>query len=218
MNWPNESREYRSARDELLHAEIELRRHAEAVAAQRRALPPGGEVPEDYVFDGVDGPVRMSELFGEHDTLYLYNFMYRPGEQGLVLERPCPSCTAIIDGVDGAVRHYAPVMAFAAVAKVPIDRFRGWGEERGWRFTPLVSSANNTYNRDYHAEGEDEMQRPVASVFTKRDGAIRHFWSSELLEAPTDPGQNPRHVDFMWPFWLLQDRTPAGRVVDEPEY
>ncbi len=218
MNWPNESPEYRRARDELLDAEIALRRQAEAVAVQRRALPPGGEVPEDYVFDGVDGPVRMSELFGDHDTLYLYSFMYRPGEQGLALERPCPSCTSIIDAVDGAARHLDPAFAFAVVAKVPIERFRGWGEERGWRFTRLLSSASSTYNRDYNAEDENEMQKPVASVFTKRDGVIRHFWSSELMWAPTDPGEHPRHVDYMWPFWLMQDRTPNGRVVDEPGY
>jgi predicted dithiol-disulfide oxidoreductase (DUF899 family) len=218
MNWPNESPEYRAARDELLQAEIELRRQAEAVAAQRRALPGGGEVPEDYVFDGVDGPVRMSELFGDKDTLYLYNFMYRPGEKGLALERPCPSCTSIIDGVDGAARHFGDVMAFAVVAKVPIERFRGWGDERGWRFTRLLSSASNTYNRDYNAENEEEMQWPIASVFTRSDGAIRHFWSSELFTAPTDPGEHPRHVDFMWPYWLMQDRTPAGRADQEPDY
>jgi predicted dithiol-disulfide oxidoreductase (DUF899 family) len=218
MHWPNESEEYRRARDELLASEIALRRNAEAVAARRRALPEGGEVPEDYVFDGVDGPVRMSELFGDHDTLYLYSFMYRPGEQGLALERPCPSCTSIIDAVDGVARHLGGVFAFAVVAKVPFERFRGWGEERGWRFTRLLSSANNTYNRDYNAEDENGMQKPVASVFTRRDGTVRHRWSSELLGAPTDPGEHPRHVDFMWPFWLMQDRTPDGRIDDEPGY
>jgi predicted dithiol-disulfide oxidoreductase (DUF899 family) len=217
VNWPNESEEYRSARDELLQAEIALRRQEEAVAAQRRALPLGGAVPEDYVFDGVDGPVRMSELFGDKDTLYLYNFMYRPGEQGLALEGPCPACTSIIDGVDGAAQHLAQTIALAVVAKVPIERFRAWGAERGWRFAPLVSSANNTYNRDYLAEDENEMQRPVASVFTNRDGVIRHFWSSELMSAPSDPGQHPRHVDYMWPFWTIQDRTPGGRAASEPK-
>lgn len=217
MNWPNESEEYRRARDELLQAEIELRRHEEAVAAQRRALPRGGEVPEDYFFDGVDGPVRMSELFGDKDTLYLYNFMYRPGEKGLALEGPCPACTSIIDGVDGTARHLRQAVAVAVIAKVPIERFRAWGDERGWRFARLLSSANNTYNRDYLAEDENELQRPVASVFTKRDGAIRHFWSSELLAAPTEPGEHPRHVDYMWPFWAMQDRTPEGRTVSEPK-
>jgi predicted dithiol-disulfide oxidoreductase (DUF899 family) len=217
MNWPNESEEYRSARDELLQAEIALRRQEESVAAQRRALPLGGEVSEDYVFDGVDGPVRMSELFGDKDTLYLYNFMYRPGEKGLALEGPCPSCTSIIDGVDGAARHLTQTIALAVIARVPIERFRAWGDTRGWQFTPLFSSANNTYNRDYLAEDENEMQRPVASVFTKRDGAIRHFWSSELISAPTDPGLHPRHVDYKWPLWTMQDRTPEGRTLSEPK-
>jgi predicted dithiol-disulfide oxidoreductase (DUF899 family) len=217
MNWPNESKEYRVARDELLQTEIALRRQEEAVAAQRRALPLGGEVTQDYVFDGVDGPVRMSELFGDKDTLYLYNFMYRPGEQGLALEVPCPSCTSIIDGVDGAARHLVNTVAFAVVAKVPIERFRAWGEERGWRFAPLFSSANNTFKRDYLAEDGNEMQRPVASVFAKRDGVIRHFWSSELIAAPMEEGQHPRHVDYMWPFWKLLDGTPDGRTVSEPK-
>lgn len=217
MNWPNESEEYRTARDELLQAEVALRRQEESVAAQRRALPLGGEVPEDYVFDGVDGPVRMSELFGDKDTLCLYNFMYRPGEKGLALEGPCPACTSIIDAVDGAARHLTQAVAFAVVAKVPIERFRAWGDERGWRFVSLFSSASNTFKRDYLAEGENEMQRPVASVFTKRDDVIRHFWSSELIAAPTEEGQHPRHVDYMWPFWKLLDSTPDGRTVSEPK-
>jgi predicted dithiol-disulfide oxidoreductase (DUF899 family) len=217
MNWPNESPEYRSARDELLEAEIALRRQEEAVAAQRRALPLGGEVPEDYVFEGVDGPVRMSALFGDKDTLYLYNFMYRPGEQGLALERPCPACTSIIDAADGTARHLTQTIAFAVVAKVPIERFRTFGNERGWRFARLLSSANNTYNRDYLAEDENEMQRPIASVFAKRHGAIRHIWSSELMSAPAEPGQQPRHVDYKWPYWTMQDRTPGGRSGSEPK-
>jgi predicted dithiol-disulfide oxidoreductase (DUF899 family) len=217
MNWPNESKEYRSARDELLQAEIALRRQEEAVAVQRRALPLGGKVPEDYVFDGVDGPVRMSELFGNKDTLYLYSFMYRPGEQGLTFERPCPSCTSIIDAVDGTASTLTDAMAFAVIAKVPIKRFRAWGETRGWRFARLLSSEHNTYNRDYNAEDENELQKPVASVFTKRDGAMHHFWSSELMSAPTDPGEDPRHVDYMWPFWTMQDRTPGGRGTSEPK-
>ena len=218
MNQPNESNEYRAARDELLQAEIALRRQEEAIAVKRRALPPGGEVPEDYVFEGVDGPVRLSELFGDKDTLFLYNFMYRPGEQGLPLEVPCPSCTSIIDGVDGAARHLMNTVAFAVVAKVPIERFRAWGDERGWRFAPLFSSGNNTFKRDYQAEDENEMQWPIASVFTKHDGVIRHFWSSELFTAQNDPGEHPRHVDFMWPFWKMFDSTPAGRTVSEPTY
>ena len=145
MNWPNESEQYRSARDELLQAEIELRRQEEAVAAQRRALPLGGEVTGDYVFDSPSGPVRFAELYANgKDTLYLYNFMFIPGEQGLPLEVACPSCTSIIDGTDGAFRHLLDRVDVAIVAKAPIAQFAAWGKERGWRFAPLYSSSPQT--------------------------------------------------------------------------
>ena len=63
---PGESAEYRAARDRLLDQEIELRRATEAVAEARRRLPPGGIVPEDYVFrgrgaDGKSTDVHVSE-------------------------------------------------------------------------------------------------------------------------------------------------------------
>lgn len=215
MNWPNESDEYRRARDELLQAEVELRRAEEAVAAKRRALPAGGELKEDYVFEGRSGPTRFSELFAEgKDTLYLYNFMYRPGEQDLPLEVPCPSCTSIIDAMDGAFRHLRELIGVAVVAKPPLERFAAWGEERGWRFTPLYSSAENTFNRDYGAESDEGSQWPIAHVFVRDGGTIRHRWSCELFYAQSEPGQHPRHVDYMWPVWKVLDTTPGGRPAD----
>src|SRR5262249_49922489 len=156
MNWPNESPDYRSARDKLLQAEIELRRQEEAVAALRRALPAGGEVTGEYAFDSPSGPVPFSELFATgKDTLYLYNFMFIPGEQGLPLEVACPSCTSIIDGMDGAFRHVLDRVDVAVVAKAPIEQFAAWGGERGWRFTPLYSSSRTSFNRDYNAESAE---------------------------------------------------------------
>src|SRR6059036_2930281 len=77
IGFPGESREYRRERDRLLEAEIELRRAIERVAAQRRALPPGGPVEEDYRFEEVaeGGEVRFSELFESgQDTLVIYSF------------------------------------------------------------------------------------------------------------------------------------------------
>jgi predicted dithiol-disulfide oxidoreductase (DUF899 family) len=217
--FPGESDAYRAARDELLEAEIALRRQSEAVAAQRRALPLAGEVPTDYVFDewvaGTAAPVSFSELFQEgQDTLFLYSFMFIPGPAGLPLEQGCPSCTSIIDAIDGEVPHIVQRIGFAAVARVPIEQFRAHADTRGWRHARLLSSASNTYNRDYHAEADDGSQLPIASVFTRQNGAIHHRWSSELLFAPTDPGQHPRHVDFMWPVWAIFDRTPGGRGTD----
>jgi predicted dithiol-disulfide oxidoreductase (DUF899 family) len=216
FHFPGESEEYRRARDELLQAEIELRRQTERVAAQRRELPPGGAVPTDYLFDewdeaaGAVRQVRLSELFGDKDTLFLYSFMIVPPEQGLPFVGPCPSCTSIIDGIDGALPHITQRMAFAVAAKPPIDEFRCHGERRGWRHARLLSAAPSAYSRDYGAEDANGFQWPLATVFSRRDDGIHHVWTSELWSVP-DEGQGPRHVDFMWPVWAVLDRTPEGR-------
>ena len=96
VRFPNESDEYRQARDALLAEEIELRRHIERVAEQRRALPPGGEVTKDYRFEGEDGPASFADLFGDKETLVVYSYMYGPER-----ERPCPMCTSLMSAWDG---------------------------------------------------------------------------------------------------------------------
>src|SRR6266852_1451702 len=162
MRFPKESDAYRAARDALLQEEIGLRRRSEAVAKQRRSLPLGGEMPTDYAFDGAGGTVHLSELFEDgKDTLFLYNFMFIPGEQGLPLEGACPSCTSIIDGMDGAFRHLLDRVDVAIVAKAPIAQFAEWGKERGWRFSPLYSSSRTTFNPDYNAESDEAGQLPI---------------------------------------------------------
>ncbi|MEA2643581.1 MAG: hypothetical protein QOG08_607 [Chloroflexota bacterium] len=223
VRFPGESTAYREARNSLLKAEIDLRRQIETVAAQRRKLPLGGAIPNDYAFEEWDAvkntarSVRLSELFEDgKDTLVLYNFMFVPGTKGMPLEEGCPSCTSIIDAVDGAAPHVTQQINFAAVAKAPIDQFRAHAKSRGWRHTRLLSSAGNTYNHDYNAEGAGG-QLPIASVFVRRDGAIHHTWSSELFFVPNDPGLDMRHVDFMWPLWSILDLTPNGRGDWHPE-
>jgi predicted dithiol-disulfide oxidoreductase (DUF899 family) len=218
--FPNESAAYRQARDKLLQAEVELRRQEEAVAALRRDLPAGGEVSGDYVFDSSGGQVSFAQLFATgKDTLYLYNFMFIPGDGGLPLEVACPSCTSIIDAMDGAFRHLLDRVDVAVVAKAPIDQFAAWGQARGWRFTPLYSSSRSTFNTDYRAESVEGAQFPIAHVFTNTDGRIQHRWSSELFTAPSDPGQHPRHVDYEWPIWKVLDVLPEGRGTDwHPQY
>jgi predicted dithiol-disulfide oxidoreductase (DUF899 family) len=208
MRLPNESAEYRAARDRLLEAEGQLRSQAEAVAALRRELPPGGVVAQDYVFAGADGDVRLSELFGDRDTLAIYNFMF---PRTLDDDMPCWSCSSILDSLDGAARHLAQLISLAVVAKAPLPRVLEYGEHRGWRHLRLLSSAANDYNRDYHGEALDGQQWPMLNVFTRRDGEIRHFWCSELFTAPRPDGQGPRHVDSLWPIWGMLDVTPTGR-------
>jgi predicted dithiol-disulfide oxidoreductase (DUF899 family) len=221
FRFPGESEDYRRARNELLQAEVELRRQIERTAEQRRALPLGGAVPTDYAFQewdrGADGAreVRFSELFADgKDALFLYSFMVVPQEQGLPFVGPCPSCTSIIDAVDGAVPHLTQQINFAVCAKAPIEQFRDHGARRGWRKARLLSSSENTYNRDYGAEDENGFQWPLATVFVRRDGQIHHTWSSELWWAVRDEGEESRHVDFMWPLWLMFDRTPGGRPAE----
>jgi predicted dithiol-disulfide oxidoreductase (DUF899 family) len=227
---PGESPEYRVARERLLEREIELRRAMEAVAAARRELPPGGPVRLDYVFqgaaaDGTPTDVRLSELFEPgKDSLLIYSFMFprdpgdptpgpRAGETALLplAEGPCPSCTALLDQLDGAAEHVSQHVNLVVVAKAPLPRVLAFGRERGWRRLRLVSSAGNAYNADYFAETPDGLQRPMLTVFHRDGDLIRHFWSSELLYAPSDPGQEPRHVGTLEPLWNLFDLTPEGR-------
>jgi predicted dithiol-disulfide oxidoreductase (DUF899 family) len=230
VRFPGESAEYRAARDRLLEQEIELRRAMEAIAEARRELPLGGVVPEDYVFqgagpDGAPTDVRLSELFASgRDSLVIYSFMFprtyggdRPGPAtgktaSLPLaEGPCPSCVALIDQLDGAARHLGLGLNFAVVAKAPIDRLLTFGEERGWRWLRLLSSANNTYNRDYLAEDSEGSQMPILNVFHREGEVIRHFWGSELLFAPADAGEDVRHVGTLEPIWNMFDLVPEGR-------
>ena len=184
-----------------------LRRHIESVAEQRRKLPIGGEVPDNYFFAGPDGDVRMSELFADgKETLVLYNYMYGPS-----MPEPCVSCTSILDALDGEAPHIFQRVNFHVVAKSPIARIQAVARDRGWRHLRLLSSAANTYNRDYRGEHVTGAQMPMLNVFTRRDGRIHHTYGTELLFAPNEPGQDGRHVDAIWPLWNMLDFTPEGR-------
>jgi predicted dithiol-disulfide oxidoreductase (DUF899 family) len=231
--FPGESAEYRAARDRLLEQETELRRAMEAVAEARRRLPPGGIVPQDYVFQaqghgGGPAEVRLSELFAPgRDSLVIYSMMFprdprddRPGpDRGQtallpLAEGPCPSCTALLDQLDGAAEHASQRVNLAVAGKAPIERILTFATERGWRRLRLLSTAGTTYNRDYLAETPDGEQLPMLNVFHRDGQTIRHFWGSELLYAPTEPGQETRHVGTLEPLWNLFDLTPEGRGTD----
>jgi predicted dithiol-disulfide oxidoreductase (DUF899 family) len=233
IRFPGESEEYRRERNRLLEAEAGLRRTIEQVAEQRRGLPPGGVVPDDYRFEEAsDGrEVRFSELFEPgKDTLVIYSFMFprysgdtRPGPKDgdtarlPLAETPCSSCTSILDSLDGAALHLTRRLNLAVVAKSDPDRIRNFAHERGWHHLRLLSSRGNAYNRDYHAETPEGEQMPILNVFVRDGEGFRHTWASELVYAPRDDGQDPRHVDFIWPIWNVLDVTPAGRG-NEPNF
>ncbi|WP_454903705.1 DUF899 family protein [Variovorax gossypii] len=209
VRFPGESAEYRKARTELLAEEIDLRRRIERVAEMRRALPPGGVVPHDYVFQGADGQVKFSELFGKHGTLITYNWMFGPKR-----ERPCPMCTSLLSAYDGEMPDILQRVAFAVIATSPIDRMTAFARERGWRHLPLYSSGGNDFNRDYAGEKPDGGDNPAFNVFRRDGDTIRHFWAAEMSPGTADPGQDPRGAPDPMPIWSLLDMTPEGRGKD----
>ena len=220
IKFPGESSEYRRARNQLLEAEDELRRLNEQVAAQRRALPAGGLLAEDYIFEspGDGSEVRFSELFAPgKDTLVIYHMMFprwskdpragAPGGKTALLplaEQPCPSCTSVVDGLNGPATHLSDRVNLVVVAKTSPDRLGTYAQERGWRNLRLLSSRNNTFNRDYHAETPDGEQLPVLNVFSRDEDGIHHHWASELT---FERGDNSP-LDPIWPIYGVLDLTP----------
>ena len=201
--YPNESQEYREARNVLLREEEQLVKKVKEVAEMRRQLPRGGRLKEDYEFQWanegkVGEPVHLSELFGDKSTLILYNFMFGPG-----WDNPCLSCTSLMDGFDRSAYQVSQDAAFCGIAKAPAKKINQWASSRGWDQIDLVSGFGSTYQADYRCQGEnDDMQWPILHVFRKQDGEIHHFWGTELQY---------NHVDTVWPYWNIMDFTPEGR-------
>jgi len=214
--FPGESVEYREKQDELLQAESDLRRNLESVAELRRSLPFGGKLKEDYLYQKIDldssdkdkvKQTRFSELFvNGKDSIIIYSFMFAPDA-----EKPCPMCTSLPDGLNGNIPHVQQRVNFVVVAKAPIQKIKSWAEQRGWNNFRLLSSGNNSYNKDYFTETEDANQLPALNVFRKTKDGIYHFYNTELLYTAYDEGQSAGHVDLIWPLWNLFDFTPEGR-------
>jgi predicted dithiol-disulfide oxidoreductase (DUF899 family) len=204
---PGESAEYRAARTALLAEEIELRRHIERVAAQRRALPPGAPVTGRYRFMTEGGETDLAGLFGDQQTLYVYSYMFGPQRA-----RPCPMCTNLLDAWDGNADDIAQHMSLVVVARSPLERLLAWKQERGWKHLRLATDIDGSYVRDYFGVGPDGDDVPSQNVFTRRDGTLRHFWSAEMTTS--DPGQDPRGAPDPAPLWAVLDQTPEGRGAD----
>jgi predicted dithiol-disulfide oxidoreductase (DUF899 family) len=206
-SFPNESTEYRAARHALLVEEIELRRHIERVASQRRALPAGGQLPQDFALVSEKGPVRLSTLFGDKDTLMIYSMMYGPQRQA-----PCPMCTSFLNSWNGTAINLRERVAMAVTARSPIDRLIEYKKQRGFANLSFVSDMSGEYTRTY--VNPEDADVPGFSVFGRRDGIIRHFYTGEMSGAMADPGQDPRGAPDLDPLWLMLDLTPAGRGKD----
>lgn len=206
--YPNDSAEYREARTRLLAEEIELRRHIERVAAQRRALPLGGEA-RDYRFKDENGDtVMLADLFGRHDTLVTYFWMFGPER-----ERPCPMCTSLVGSLDIPARDLTQRVAVAVLGRSPVERQLAFARERGWRHLKFYATVGDDFARDYRGLAPDGSEWPAFDVWVKRDGRVRHFWGAEL-GGTSDPGQDARGAPELDPLWNVLDLPPAGRGAD----
>jgi len=206
---PHESAAYRAARTALLAEEIELRRHIERVAAQRRTLPTGAPVAGDYRFEGEEGLVDFAGLFRDKQTLVTYSYMFGPQRA-----RPCPMCTNLLGAWEGNAADIGQRVSLAVIARSPIGKLMDWKKERGWKNLRLYSDLNDAYSRDWFAIAPDGSEVPSLNVFTRRDGTIRHFWSGEMTGPTADPGQDPRGAPDPAPLWMVLDCTPEGRGTD----
>lgn len=207
IRMPGESAEYRAARQALLAEEIELRRHIERVSAMRRALPAGALVTGDYRFETEDGPSDLAGLFGDKTTLVVYNYMFGPERQ-----RPCPMCTNLLDAWDGNADDLAQQVSLVVVARSPLARMAAVKRERGWTRLRLASALGDDFTHHYGGEPDGGLDAGGPAVFTRRDGAVRHFWSQEMMAS--DPGQDPRGAPDLAPLWTVLDMTPQGRPAD----
>jgi predicted dithiol-disulfide oxidoreductase (DUF899 family) len=205
--YPNDSAEYRKARIALLEEEIELRRHITRVAAQRRTLPLGGKA-KDYRFRDAQGKeLGLADLFGRHETLVTYFWMYGPER-----ERPCPMCTSFLGALDIPSADLTQRIAFAVLGRSPVARQLAFARERGWRNLAFYETIGDDYARDYRGLADDGTEWAALDVWLRKGADVHHFWgAAESTLEMADPGQDPHLAPEPVPLWTILDLTPGGR-------
>ena len=207
--WTGESAAYRAARIALLAEEIALRRQIQRAAEHRRALPPG-PVAKDYRFLDEQGrELGLLDLFGEHDTLFTYFWMFGPER-----ERPCPMCTSFVGSLDVPAPDIAQRLALAIVGRSPVARQLAFARERGWDHLKFYQTVGDDFARDSGAltDGPNGIDEGAAVVVWRRDGdGARLFWAAEGGPETADPGFDPHLAPDPTPLWNLLDWTPEGR-------
>ena len=121
-------------------------------------------------------------------------------------------CTSFMSTWEAKLPDVEQRVAFVMVARSPIARLVAAKKARGWTRHGSIRTPSGDYTRDYVSTDDADM--PGYSVFTRRDGAIRHFWSGEMGQGTADPGQDPRGAPDLDPLWTVLDTTPEGRGKD----
>ena len=207
--YPGDSAEYRRAREALLVEEIELRRHIARVAVQRRALPLGGEPPPYIFLDEAGAEKKLADLFGRHDTLVTYFWMYGPAR-----ERPCPMCTSFLGSVDIPAFDLEQRVSLAIIGRSPVARQLAFARERGWRNLKFYQCVGDDFPTAYRGLAPDGGEWPALDVWVRRGGKVHHFWGASESAGTQDPGQDGGLAPEIAPLWNILDLTPGGRGND----
>lgn len=208
--FPGESEAYANARQKLLAEEIEFRRHMTRLCEQRRELPPGPVIEKNYRFKRADGSeVGLRDLFGRHDTLISYFWMYGPQR-----ERPCPMCTNFLGAVNGNAMDVEQRAALKVFGRSPVARQRAFAAERGWQHLDFVQTVGDEYAKDLGILTDDGSEFAAIVVFQRDGERVRLFYAAEMPPAAADPGQDPRTAPDIASLWSLLDLTPEGRAAD----
>jgi len=204
--------EWLIARKELLAKEKTFNRDRDALSAERRTLPLV-KIDEDYRFQSSSGEKTLADLFGPHNQLIVYHFMFGPD-----WEEGCPSCSFWADNFNGIAPHLAARnTSFAAISNAPLDILLAYKERLGWSFD-WVSAEGSTFSADFGVSFYDEESRsdgkgynytgnaplaelPGISVFTRlEDGTVCHSYSTYA-----------RGLDMLNGAYHFLDLTPNGR-------
>jgi len=210
LPFPGASNAYLQAREALLAEEIEVRRHLTRLAEQRRALPPGPVIAKDYRFKDANGAeLGLVDLFGDHDTLVAYFWMFGPQR-----ERPCPMCTNWLGAVNGNAADIKQRVALKIFGRSPVERQLAFAAERGWRDLDFVQTVGDDYADDLGLLNPDGSENPALCVFRRDGDQVRLFWASGMRMEMADPGQDPRDAPDIASLWSILDLTPEGRPAD----
>ena len=153
-----------AARIELLKKEKAHSRQRDALTRERQALP-WVKVDKTYTFEGPDGQVSLSGLFGNKSQLIVQHFMFDPG-----WDAGCKSCSFMADHMDPSVVHLAQRdTAFAAVSKAQLAKLLAYKQRMRWRFN-WVSSYHSDFNRDFHVSFTDEELENKTGQYNFREG------------------------------------------------
>jgi len=145
------------ARRALLAREKELTRQRDALNADRRRLPMV-EINKDYVFEGPDGKVRLSDLFAGRSQLIIQHIMFGPDWQA-----PCPGCSAGVDEMaPGMLRHLeSRDTSFAGISRAPYAKLAAVKAARGWQLLDWYSSYGSDFNYDFYATLDPAVTLPL---------------------------------------------------------